>query len=304
MDGSSRGTLTAMPGTLLVPSPGMLLPYDVGKETIVLDPEEHGFGPAGRLLLLREGKVAAWSFVGSLDPLRQPLALFSGLSALLRKADAVPDVRLFPLKKAPLAIQTALEIAHILQPERIVTIEGRGLENLPWPVGAETLSGEKAPPEMVPEARRRREFSTLSDSAQLHPFVWTSGGLMGGRLGRGTPLARLDDTLWAEVMAGTLFVLTPHPLTDAQLRRMMEDSNCDKVISAGPQDYKGLLVSLTRQDGSDFGLGLIEEVDLPRRTLLIRSSFPPETPIPIIKLGGMKLDSSGKQTAAVRLWSL
>lgn len=293
-----------MPGTLLVPSPGTLLPFDERQEMIVLDPEEYSYGPAGRLLLLKDGKVAAWSFVGSLDPLRQPLALFSGLAALMRKAGPNPTVRLFPLKKAPLAIQTALEIAHILQPEKIITLEGRGLESLPWPVGAEVVPGEKAPPEMVPEARRRREFSTLSDAQQLHPFDWTSGGLMGGRLGRGTPIPRLDDTLWAEVMAGTLFVLTPQPLTEPQLRRMMEDSNCDKVMSASPNDYKGLLVSLTRQDGTDFGLGLIEEVDLARRTFMIRSPFPPETPIPLVKLGGIKLDSTGKQIGQVKLWSL
>lgn len=293
-----------MPGTLLVPSPGTLLPHDERQELIVLDPEEYNHGPAGRLVLLREGRVAAWSFVGSLDPLRQPLALFSGLAALMRKAGPNPAVRLFPLKKAPLAIQTALEIAHILQPEKIITVESRGLEKLPWPVGAESVPGEKAPPDMVPEARRRREFSTLSDAQQLHPFDWTSGGLMGGRLGRGTPVPRPDDTLWAEVMAGTLFVLTPQTLSDAQLRRMMEDSNCDKVMSASPDDYKGLLVGLARQDGTDFGLGLIEQVDLARRTFLVRSPFPPETPIPLLKLGGLKLDSTGKQVAAVRLWSL
>lgn len=245
-----------------------------------------------------------WSFVGSLDPLRQPLALFSGLQMLLSKAGPSPQVRLFPVKQTPLALQTALEISHILQPERVVTVEGSGLERLPWPVGAESIPGEKAPPEMVPEARRRREFSTLADAQHLHPFDWTEGGLMGGRLGRGTPHARLDDVVWAEAMGGVLFVLSPEPLAEPALRRMMEDTGCDKSLAVSPEDYRGLLVGLARQDGSDFGLGIIEKLDLAKRSLIVRSSFPPETPIPLLKLGGLKLDGTGRPIGTVKLWSL
>lgn len=248
--------------------------------------------------------MTAWTFIGSLDPLRQPLALFSGLSMLLRKAGPDPLVRLFPVKPTPLALQTALEIAQILQPERVITVEGRGLERLPWPVGAEPLMGEKAPPDVVPEARRRREFCTLADAQNLHPVEWTDGGLVGGRLGRGVPLPRLDDLVWAEAMGGVLFVVSPEPLAEPALRRMMEDSGCDKVQVASPADYKGLLVGLSRQDGSDFGLGIIEKMDLAKRSLVIRSSFPPETPFPIVKLGGLRLDGSGKPLATAKLWSL
>lgn len=293
-----------MPGTLLVPSPGIILPYNEKEEAILLDPEECGYGPACRLLLVKGGKVLAWSFVGSLDPLRQPLALFSGLLALKAKACASPTIRLFPVKPTPLALQTALELSHSIQPDRVITVEGSGLDRLPWPVGAETEKGEKAPPEMVPEARRRREFSTLADAQHLHPFDWTSGGLMGGRLGRGVPVPRLDDLVWAEAMGGTLFVISPEPLADPAIRRLMEDTGCDRVQAASPDDYKGLLVGLSRQDGSDFGLGIIEKLDLVKRSLLIRSSFPPETPIPILKLGGLKLDGSGRPVGSVKLWSL
>lgn len=293
-----------MPGTLLVPSPGLILPFNEKEEAILLDPEEYSYGPACRLLLVKGGKVQAWSFVGSLDPLRQPLALFSGLQALLAKAGPSPTVRLFPVKPTPLALQTALEIGQILQPERVLTTAGAGLDRLPWPVGAEALNGDKAPPDMVPEARRRREFSTLTDAQHLHPFDWTSGGLMGGRLGRGTALPRLDDLVWAEAMGGTLFVISPEPLAEPEVRRMLEDTGCDKVQAASPDDYRGLLVGLARQDGSDFGLGIIEKLDLVKRSLLIRSSFPPETPIPILKLGGLKLDGSGRPVGSVKLWSL
>lgn len=127
---------------------------------------------------------------------------------------------------------------------------------------------------------------------------------MGGRLGRGFPIPRLDDLVWAEALGGVLFVVSPEPLADPALRRMMEDAGCDKVLVASPEDYKGLLVGLSRQDGSDFGLGIIERMDLAKRCLIIRSSFPPETPIPIVKLGGIKLDPTGRPVGSVKLWSL
>lgn len=274
------------------------------RSLVVLDPAWAETGPAARVQVVREEKTVAWRFVGSLDAQKNPLGVASALPALLKEAGDSPVVMLFPLKWSPVVVQLALACAQIAQPDEVLAPAGSGFDRLPWPVGAEPVECEKPFPAVVRDTQRRAHWIELNDRSERHEIDWTTCGMQGTRLGSGRPVQPSRAGLWAEAQGSTLLVTAPRDLPEADAAALMNDAGAERLLSLSPDVFRGLLCSLAHQDGADFALGFIEEVDVERRKIIVKSPAPAPAPARIFKAGLLRIDANGHEVEELKPWSV
>ncbi|MBS1707371.1 MAG: hypothetical protein JSS65_01475 [Armatimonadetes bacterium] len=275
-----------------------------GRDLVVLDPSCTDFGPATRLLLVRVGKVAEWAHIGSPDPLHDPVALVAGASRLLALAGDDALVQLFPWRWSPLGRHIALQLAQTCGLDSVLVPVGSGLENQPWPVGAEAVELTESFPPMVQEAQRRAQWIDLLEKAERHGVDLASASLVGSRLGSGVPVAIGMEGAYAEACGGTLLMVTDTPLGDAEVARAMDLAHAHRSQVVSPSAYVGLVCSLAHQDGSDFGLGVVDSLDFGRKVAHIRALAVAPAPVRILKLGTVRIDAVGKEIEDLKPWAV
>jgi polynucleotide 5'-kinase involved in rRNA processing len=110
--------------------------------------------------------------------------------------------------------------------------------------------------------------------------------------------------LHAEVGGGTLFLISEKEVEDHHLPRALDVFHCGRVHVIPPDSYEGLLCSFARQHGEDFGMGMIQTIDFESKTAKILSDAVPPAPVRILKIGGMRIDTAGRELGEVRPWQV
>ena len=272
-----------------------------GRDLVVLDPGVADFGPAARVSLVRGGKVVAWSFVGSPDASNDPVALLAGSVRLLQEASEDAVVQMFPVRNSPLGRHLALHLAGLVAPQRLLVPAGSGLENQPWSVGAEGVELPDAFPAIVQEAQRRAQWLDLMEKSEPHAVDLDQVALVGSRLGSGVVV---ETDPYSESSGGVLLMVTDSSLGDAEVSRGMDLAHATRSQLVSPSRYTGLVCSLAHQDGSDFGLGVVESLDLQRRVVHVRAMAVAPAPVRVLKLGTLRVDRVGKEIEALKPWAV
>lgn len=281
------------------------------RDLFVLDPGLAEFGPAGRVCLVRSQRAVDWRFVGSTDLRRDPVAVLSAAFGW-RGDQKRPAVALcFPFHPSPMVRHLCLELAQTIRPDEMFVTQGSGLEKLGWPVGPhEADLGRTAPP-LVRDAQRRARWIGLLDECQPHEVLLTQVSVQGTRLGSGTELTKatrqrcgLDWALYAEVCGKTLFAITGTSPSASEVNRAADLCSCSKAVLASPESYRGLLCAFARQEGHDFGMGVVEEIDFEFRVARVRNTAVPPAPVRILKLGSLRIAENGKEITEARPWSI
>lgn len=275
-----------------------------GRDHLVLDPACADYGPPSRLLLVRDGKVAAWAHVGSVDPLRDPVSLVSGAARLLRMSGNGAVVQLFPWRESPLGRHVALALGQLVAPDRVLVPSGTGLESEPWPVGAEVVSLPESFPQMVQEAQRRAQWIDLMENAEPHKLDLSHVKVTGARFGSGSGLDQDRAGCYAESSGGVLLMVTDHPMGDAEVGRAMDLVGANRSQIVAPSNYAGLVCSFANQDGEDFGLGIVQSIDFDRLVAEVHALAVAPSPVRILKLGTLRVDGVGKEIEDLKPWAV
>lgn len=280
-------------------------------DLVVLDPAEAHFGPAGRLTLIRGGRVASWRFYGSLDPQRAPHILLAGAASLLQEAASDAIVQLFPYRATPLVRQLVLALDEMVEPDRILTPEGSGMESLGWSVGPECIHREPGFPEMVRHAQRKAQWLKLLEEGAASEYVLGNLAIRGARLGSGHPVTRTDldalglaDVLYAELCGRTLLVVADSEPDDASVSRALDRHHAQRLHLVRPSAYHGLLCALARDPGEPLGLGRLEKVDFRTGIATVLSTAQEGAGARSLLLGGLILDADGNEQGEVRPWQV
>lgn len=297
-----------MPGTLLVSHPDWSWRTWIkdslqGRDLICLDPSNAEWGWPARVFLLRQEKIVAWQFVGTLEASRNPIAVVSGLARFL-EISPDSDVLLFPFHKTPVLRQLALACAQIQRPEEVLVPDSTQLELEPWPVGASVVELEPPLYKIAREAQRRARWIEMIEAGEDHEIDWTKIGTEGMRLGSGQMLPIAGFPGWAEYSGPHLHVLNENELDDHLAADILSRSGTSKMTVVHPEDYVGLVCSFAHQDGSDYGFGMIKAVDLARKKLLIRCTAVAPSPLRILKVGTIRIDETGIEAEPVKPWSI
>lgn len=281
-----------------------------GRDLLVLDPNEPNQNALARVCLVREGKVVAYRFVGSLDPLRNPLAVLQATTQLLAKANENVVIQCFDYRPQPVARHLALIIAQLIGPAEILVPTGADIPMDGWPVGPHAVDAESGFPPMVLAAQRRARWLEMIEDSQEHSIPWDQVSIMGARFGSGVRVHPYDlekegipGVLWAERCGTTLFLISKRNLDDRQLTTALNVGRATHVIVVDPMQYSGRLCSLARQNGEDFGMGFIEELDFVHGVFRVHAVAIPPAPVRILKLGTLTIDSTGREIEDEKPWS-
>lgn len=304
-----------MASSLLIAGPGKswreYLDANLGsRDLILLDPAETRFGAPGRVCLVRGGKVVAWRFIGSLDPLRAPHVVIAALAGFLKQTESAA-VQCFPYVPTPLNRQTCLLLAQLLQPEEILVETTTDLDPEGWPVGPEAVSLRGDVPDLVNQAQRKARWLELIESSTEHRFPFRSVAIEGARLGAGRALSEaelekigMDGAQHAEICGSTLFAVYDEEPPEPMVARLLDAVHAKRAVFAAPHAYRGLLCSFARQSGEDFAIGTIQDIDFKSGEIVINSPAVPQAPVRILRIGSLRIDASGNEIEELRAWQV
>lgn len=302
-----------MPLTLLVGGPSGSF-RDLRREHaeapwLCLDPSDPDTGLLGRVALQRPGGWT-WRFYGSLNALRSPHLLLGALTELMPLLGRDGFVRMFPWRRTPLARELALVVDRIVKPDRIVCTDPDALQERGWSTGPQAAEPQKPFPEVVVQAQRRAHWHAMLSRSTVCELSLKETLLMGARIGSGKRLdpASVSESglraLWAERTGNTLYIVCESPPREDATARAAAAFGCDRVEVATAERFRGLLCGLTRLNGDDFALGILDGIDFREGIIRLRTDAVPPVSAPILKLGGLRLDAKGAELGELRPWQV
>lgn len=304
-----------MPRTLLLSSPEFawrdwLKENRKDRDLVLLDPGDPAQTPPGKLTLWKNGKPVHWRFYGSLDPTRAPHVLVAGLAQMLSAASADAIVQLFPHRNTPLMRQVTMMCAQLAAPAEIFTPKGADLDLEGLPVGPEEVEIEAAFPPIVQQAQRKAQWMKLIENCSPHKVDLRYVAIEGTRLGSGRrihseQLANVGlDGQHAEVSGGTLLLIAETEPDDHVLGRALDIFHASRAIVQPASAYDHLLCSFARQEGEDFGFGIIENIDFANGVAQVRCTAVPPAPVRILRIGSLRVDPNGNEVGETKPWQV
>lgn len=282
-------------------------------DILVADPASPFCAPPGRLAILRHGKVPEWSFVGSLLWQHAPHVFLAAIAHLAPLLEPAASVLLPFADDSPLHLQTTRLALGLLDPQKVVIPTGLNVHTLALNLPLEEANPEEALPAQVSKSMRRATWVAHLQKCSLHRFPLATMQLDGARLFAGTSLApeRLGfigehQVLSATLMGKTLQVISAHPIPDGRVNRAMQLAGAHHAYLVNPADYLHTIVACTDANGRDFGLGFIRFLDVERKEIEIQANIVAGTPVPLLKLGSLRIDTEGRELppAAPGRWAL
>jgi len=302
--------------TLLIGSPRntwreWLKAHREDRDLVCLDPTDPQQRVPGRLALFRGEHPIAVRFYGSLDPQRSPHVTVSATASLLAKASEDALVQLFAYRPTPSLHQTAMIVADLVQPDKILLAEGTQLDLGAWRDLVESVELEDAVSTPVQHAQRKAQWLRLIEDCEDHEVDMRSTTIEGARIGSGEYLERaerekagLAEAVYAERCGGNLLIVSPHEPDDGEVGRALDVTGCSRATFAEPDAYENLLCAFARIDGEEIGMGLIKSIDWTDRRFFIRSTAVSPTLVPILRLGSLRVDPDGRELGETRPWQV
>lgn len=279
-----------------------------GRVLLMLDPADTHLGPPARAVLSRGEEVLGWRFVGSTDVSRQPLMLVRAAVELLAKAKSDVIALLPPYRPNPVWRQTLQTLVSVLRPDELLAPD----EDLPvegWGMGLSRVALEPALPEVVRNAQHRARWIEVQEDAALHEIRLTDTTFLGSRLGTGERVLfpseeALQGVLYAEMAAGTLYLVSRAELDEATIAMAIQVSHANRVHCVLEQDFDHVICCMVRANGEPYGIGMIERAEFKRDRLIVRSTAIPGLVAPTLMIGSHRVDGEGRTLGEIKPWSL
>jgi len=302
-----------MPHTLLIGGPDHtwrdLRKAHPDRPWLCLDPGDPDTGLLARVAL-RTDRGWLWRFYGALDPLRAPHSLLAAAAELLREMGEDGFVRLFPWRRSPLARETALLVDRLVRPARILCADPDALSESGWTVGPEATEPNRGFPPVVVQAQRRAHWYALLDQSELREIPLADTVLLGARIGSGIrlPLSEVEGcgvrALWAERCGPTLYLVCKEGPDQDAILRATSVFECSRAQVVSPDQFEGLVCGLSRLNGDDFALGVLQSIDFASGVLRLWTDAVPPLSAPVVKLGGLRLGAKGVELGELKPWQV
>lgn len=293
-----------MARTLLIGGPGADWSVLRGDVFLSLDPDDATLGHVGRLAVFDQGRPRDSRFFGSRNALRAPQTILAMLG-LKRDAEVVQT---FAHRHSPLSRQVLQLIGQVYGPNRILIDVEAQLPISGWPVPAEGVHLERIS-SFAQETQRKAQWLALFERCQRHEVQLSECSFQGCRLGSGQPVTEqfilqgASNVLYAELQGQTLFAVETEATDERKVTRLLDDFHASKWVSTSPDAYADLFCACARSDGEDLGYGRIESIDFESRVAVIWSEVVAGTPIPLVKVGTLRVDADGREHEELGAWS-
>lgn len=301
-----------MPATFLINDPKWTwrewLKTHLGERPFLcLDVSDADHGPAGRVYLLREGKVRSWRLVGSVYSNRNPVDLLAGGLRML--SEAGPDVVVlgFQMRESPVLRQMSLALAECLGGGVALAPTGSSFVHDVWPFEVSQVTLPEALPDAALLAQRRARWLDMLEQATEHAVSLDKVGVYGTRIGCGTrlhgsPFSELG--VYVERYGSTLLVVSDHEPADDLLQEAGNLAHTRHVSLVSPYSFDGLLCSFVRGSGEDFGIGVIKGIDFEAREMTVMNTAVAPAPVRMVRIGSVRIDMDGKESGETKPWAV
>ena len=281
--------------------------------------------PGAPFRSLRDLPVSAAYFVGAVSASRHGLDICVGATQMARAAKKQkPDLVLVDTDgyvSGSEARQSKRRLCELLLPQVVAALT-RGSEIDPllavfagrdtpdvWriPVGPDVQ--RKSPAARA--TRRTARFLAALENSEPQTFSLDQTALLGTTLGTGEPLPHhllqfLGQSLGcpalhAERSAQALFVVVGGERWSASGLSAIESYFGVRTVTvAAAQKFAGLLSGLISSSGALLGIGRIDRIDFPRRTITVVTPCRKPAAVAQIWLGSLRLRSDGRENGEVR----
>lgn len=281
-----------------------------GRDLILLDPADAHYGAAGRVWLI-QGDRARSRLYGSTDPQRAPHVMALALAEFLGLAGEHAIVQLFAYRPTPLLSQLAQLTAFLVRPEHIYIQKGTEISQGGWPVGPEELELPAGLPPVVVDAQRKAQWLKLIERSHPHQISIQTCVVQGARLGSGHLLdeatrhrAGLANAAHVETCGATLLIVADEDPDEENISRALDVTHTSRAQVVRPDEYEDVLCAFVRPSGDEFGYGMIERIDFAEGLIHARADAIPPVPVPILRLGSLKVDKDGRERGEARPWQV
>lgn len=277
------------------------------RDLLCLDPNDPTYGQAGILSLFRKDRPIFQRFYGSLDSTRAPHVLLATLVEALTKAESDVIIQLPVYRVTPLLRQTLQLALHLIQPEEVF-IPDELREAIPS--GKVLIGLDKSFPNLVQIAQRKAQWLDLLERTESHVVDLTEASTEGCRLGSGHRISLNQKTkiglekAYVETIGNSLFVVSDDEYEDWVISRAMDYTHTTRVNVASPDLYEGVLCSFAKTSGEDFGFGMIERIDFDNLKAYCRCTAIPPVPVPILRIGSLRIDDRGNEHGELKPWQI
>lgn len=276
-------------------------------DLLCLDPNDATHSQPCVFTLLRGERPLFQRFYGSLDPTRAPHVLIAAMVEALQHSDRDLMVQLFTYRVSPLLRQTLQLIIQLLKPDEIL-IPDPLREAIPS--GKALVGLDKPFPNLVQIAQRKAHWLDLLERTESHVVDLTEASIEGIRLGSGDRVsahqrAKLNmEDAYVEVIGSSLFIVSETEFEDWVVSRAMDYTHTARVHIASPDLYEGAVCSFAKRTGEDFGFGMIEKIDFSKLKAFVRCTAIPPVPVPILRIGSLRIDAHGAEHGELKPWQI
>ncbi|MBV6458420.1 MAG: hypothetical protein HONBIEJF_01547 [Fimbriimonadaceae bacterium] len=273
-----------------------------GSNVVSLDVQMPPFGPPGCITAGTADTPTGWRFVGSLDPTRYPLAMLAGLRDL-----ASPDCTIlgFPYRPSPVGRQLLIECIRQCRPERILAPSELSGDLMIGATFEYVANLPAAPTHHAQAAKRRGRWIECLEACETHHLTMPGLIIEGVRLGSGIALRNLGGGIdYAEVCGKTVLLASREPLDDHAVAHTLDVAHADRAVVVTPEHYIGLICAFAREDGTDFGVGRLTDIDFAAQTITCRCTAVAPAPVKVLKLGSIRVDETGRELPQEKPWAV
>ena len=178
------------------------------------------------------------------------------------------------------------------------------------PNGTVLIGIDKAFPNLVQIAQRKAQWLDLLERCEEHVVDLNECRLEGSRLGSGQRLGLNQreklglDKAYAETIGSSLFIVSEDEFDERTISRAMDFSHTNRVSLAAPDLYQGALCAFSKQSGEDFGFGIIDHIDFEKMKAFVRCTAVPPVPVPILRIGSLRIDAQGNEHGELKPWQV
>jgi polynucleotide 5'-kinase involved in rRNA processing len=197
-----------------------------------------------------------------------------------------------------------IECLRLAKPDRVLApIELKA--SLPLPFSVYWVEGLPASATSHAQAAKRRgRWIECLESCETHSLNLAEVKIEGTRLGSGVPTPNLGGGIhYAESCGGTLLLAARDALDDHAVAEALDTAHARRAVVVNPSHYIGLVCSFAKEDGTDFGIGRLTDIDFASQVLTCRTTAVAPAKVPVLKLGGMRIDETGRELPAPVPWS-
>lgn len=101
-----------------------------------------------------------------------------------------------------------------------------------------------------------------------------------------------------------LFAVVEQDLEEDVVSQALQFTACSRATFVQAEAYQGLTCSFARQNGEDFGHGVVQRIDWREMRVHVLCDAVPPAPVRTLRLGGMRVGPDGDEWGEVRPWTL